>query len=173
MQEIKDISDYKLNLKERIPDVALQLFTERGINSVRMDDVAQTMGISKRTIYELNDQYTGNDKFGLERELDTLFRKITKYPIGNKKNNYSELKSLSCSSSENQNNRYINFINQAVTRPKFPEYYQVNLDKFGKYPFSCGEKIDGFTMKTIKSSKSALNLLTDHEKRIFLSKLNE
>jgi len=128
----------------------------------------------KRTFnYKLNDQYTGNDKFGLERELDTLFRKITKYPIGNKKNNYSELKSLSCSSSENQNNRYINFINQAVTRPKFPEYYQVNLDKFGKYPFSCGEKIDGFTMKTIKSSKSALNLLTDHEKRIFLSKLNE
>ena len=53
MQEIKDISDYKLNLKERIPDVALQLFTERGINSVRMDDVAQTMGISKRTIYEI------------------------------------------------------------------------------------------------------------------------
>ena len=128
----------------------------------------------KRTFnYKLNDQYTGNDKFGLERELDTLFRKITKYPIGNKKNNYSELKSLSCSSSENQNNRYINFINQAVTRQKFPEYYQVNLDKFGKYPFSCGEKIDGFTMKTIKSSKSALNLLTDHEKRIFLSKLNE
>ena len=58
-------------------------------------------------------------------------------------------------------------------RPKFPEYYQVNLDRFGKYPFSCGEKIDGFTMKTIKSSKSALNLLTDHEKRIFLSKLND
>ena len=34
MQEIKDISDYKLNLKERIPDVA----------------------ISKRTIYELYDK---------------------------------------------------------------------------------------------------------------------
>lgn len=53
MQEIKDISDYKLNLKERIPDVAMQLFTERGINAVRMDDVAQAMSISKRTIYEL------------------------------------------------------------------------------------------------------------------------
>jgi hypothetical protein len=127
----------------------------------------------KRTFnYKLKDQYTGNDKFGLERELDTLFRKITKYPIGNKKNTYSELKSLSCSSND-QNSRYSKFINQTVMRPKFPEYYQVNLDRFGKYPFSCGEKIDGFTMKTIKSSKSALNLLTDHEKRIFLSKLNE
>ena len=53
MQEIKDISAYKQGVKERIPDVALQLFTERGISAVRMDDVAQTMGISKRTIYEL------------------------------------------------------------------------------------------------------------------------
>ena len=56
---------------------------------------------------------------------------------------------------------------------KIPEYYQVNLDKFGKYPFSIGEKIDGFTMKTIKGSKSSLNLLSDKEKKIFLSKLDE
>ena len=68
MQEIKDISDYKLNLKERIPDVALQLFTERGINSVRMDDVAQTMGISKRTIYELYD-----------KKEDLLFEVVVKH----------------------------------------------------------------------------------------------
>ena len=53
MQKNNSISDYKLNLKERIPEVAMQLFMERGINAVRMDDVAQTMGISKRTIYEL------------------------------------------------------------------------------------------------------------------------
>ncbi len=56
MQEIKDISAYKLSLREKIPDVAMQLFTERGVNAVRMDDVAQTMGISKRTIYELYDK---------------------------------------------------------------------------------------------------------------------
>ena len=31
----------------------MQLFTENGIRSVRMDDVAHKMGISKRTIYEL------------------------------------------------------------------------------------------------------------------------
>jgi len=56
MQEIKDISDYKLSLREKIPDVAMQLFTEHGVNAVRMDDVARTMGISKRTIYELYDK---------------------------------------------------------------------------------------------------------------------
>jgi len=68
MQEIKDISDYKLNLRERIPDVAMQLFTERGINAVRMDDVAQTMGISKRTIYELYD-----------KKEDLLFEVVVKH----------------------------------------------------------------------------------------------
>jgi AcrR family transcriptional regulator len=68
MQEIKDISDYKLNLKARIPDVAMQLFTDRGINAVRMDDVAQTMGISKRTIYELYD-----------KKEDLLFEVVVKY----------------------------------------------------------------------------------------------
>ena len=130
----------------------------------------------KRTFnYKLNDQYTGNDPNSLDNDLNTLFRKITKYPINNKNYSYLEFKALSCSirDSNNKNNRYTNFINQTLTRSKMPEYYQVNLDKFGKYPFSCGEKIDGFTMKTIKSSKSALDLLTAHEKKIFLSKLDE
>ena len=68
MQEIKDISDYKLNLKARIPDVAMQLFTERGISAVRMDDVAQAMSISKRTIYELYD-----------KKEDLLFEVVVKH----------------------------------------------------------------------------------------------
>jgi len=53
MQDFKDFSDYKMNLREKIPEVAMQLFTEQGILAVRMDDVAKTMGISKRTIYEI------------------------------------------------------------------------------------------------------------------------
>ena len=53
MQENSEISQYKLGLRDRIVDVALKLFTEKGIRSVRMDDVARTMNISKRTIYEL------------------------------------------------------------------------------------------------------------------------
>ena len=129
----------------------------------------------KRTFnYKLNGQYTGNDANGLDNDLNTLFRKVTKYPINNKNYSYAEFKALSCSIRDSNNkNRYDNFINPTLTRAKMPEYYQVNLDKFGKYPFSCGEKIDGFTLKTIKSSKSAINLLTAHEKKIFLSKLDE
>ena len=41
-----------MELKERIVDTALRLFTDLGIKSVRMDDIASVCGISKRTLYE-------------------------------------------------------------------------------------------------------------------------
>ena len=53
MQENLEISKYKLDLRDKIPEVAMKLFAEQGIKNVRMDDVAHQMGISKRTIYEL------------------------------------------------------------------------------------------------------------------------
>lgn len=39
--------------KTRVVEVASRMFTESGIKSIRMDDIATQMGISKRTIYEL------------------------------------------------------------------------------------------------------------------------
>ena len=127
----------------------------------------------KRTFnYKLIDQYTGNDYETLDQEIHSIFRRITKYPISNKKHRI-ELRSNSSSNVDIDRNNN-NLIQGNVMRTtKIPEYYQVNLDKYGKYPFSCGEKIDGFTLKTIKSSKSAVNLLSEHEKKIFLSKLDE
>ena len=53
MQENSEISQYKLGLRDKIVDVAMNLFTKHGIRLVRMDDVAHELGISKRTIYEL------------------------------------------------------------------------------------------------------------------------
>jgi AcrR family transcriptional regulator len=55
MQENLEISKYKKSLRGRIPEVAMKLFLANGIHSVRMDDVAKQMGISKRTIYEIYD----------------------------------------------------------------------------------------------------------------------
>ena len=92
-----------------------------------------------------------------DKDINIIFRRITKYPINNQKSSYGEYKSLS----DNYNNK-----------TKMPEYYQMNLDRYGKYPFSCGEKIDGFTMKTIKGNKSTIDMLSDYEKHIFLSKLD-
>lgn len=42
-----------MNQKERIIEQAMQMFVSQGIKSVRMDDIAQQLGVSKRTLYEL------------------------------------------------------------------------------------------------------------------------
>ena len=40
-------------LRERIVATAMMAFTAHGIRSIRMDDIATQMGISKRTLYEI------------------------------------------------------------------------------------------------------------------------
>ena len=128
----------------------------------------------KRTFnYKLNDQYSGNDNDGFDKDLDSIFRKITMLDINSQKSTYNENNSLSCPSLNKNNSRYIHFRNHNLRKIKIPEYYKINLDKYGKYRFSIGEKIDGFTMKTIKTNKSALNLLSEREKKIFSSNLDE
>lgn len=39
--------------RERIVEQTMQMFVTQGIKSVRMDDIAQQLGVSKRTLYEL------------------------------------------------------------------------------------------------------------------------
>lgn len=39
--------------KERIVEQVMRMFVAQGIKSVRMDDIAQQLGVSKRTLYEL------------------------------------------------------------------------------------------------------------------------
>jgi AcrR family transcriptional regulator len=53
MKEQKDISPYMLSLRERILETAMHDFVAKGIKAVKMDDIAQTLGISKRTLYEI------------------------------------------------------------------------------------------------------------------------
>jgi len=53
MDNFKTMTTYKQGLKEKILDKAMHAFAAQGIKAVRMDDIAQMMGISKRTLYEL------------------------------------------------------------------------------------------------------------------------
>lgn len=39
--------------KEHIVEQAMRMFVAQGIKAVRMDDIAQQLGVSKRTLYEL------------------------------------------------------------------------------------------------------------------------
>ena len=52
MQEIKNLTDYKLALRDRIVSSAMHAFAN-GIKATKMDDIATGLGISKRTLYEL------------------------------------------------------------------------------------------------------------------------
>ncbi len=42
-----------MSQREHIIEQAAQMFAESGIKSIRMDDIAQSLGVSKRTLYEL------------------------------------------------------------------------------------------------------------------------
>ena len=53
MQELKSLSAYRQGLKGKILDTAMTLFSKKGIKAVKMDDIARTLNISKRTMYEL------------------------------------------------------------------------------------------------------------------------
>lgn len=53
MQEIKDLTAYRLSLKDKIMATALNAFMNNGIKAVKMDDIASALSISKRTLYEI------------------------------------------------------------------------------------------------------------------------
>lgn len=49
------ITDYKKELRSKILTVAMAMFKKNGIKSVKMDDIANALQISKRTLYEIYD----------------------------------------------------------------------------------------------------------------------
>ena len=68
MQEIKETNSYRLALKDKILDAAMNAFMKNGIRAVKMDDIAQQLTISKRTLYEI-----------YEDKEEVLYRSIIKY----------------------------------------------------------------------------------------------
>lgn len=53
MQDIKNISEYRQSLKDKILETAMTSFKQKGIRAVKMDDIATSLSISKRTLYEV------------------------------------------------------------------------------------------------------------------------
>ena len=60
-----------MDQKERIIEQAMQMFVTQGIKSVRMDDIAQQLGVSRRTLYEL----FGDEEGLLYLAMDRYFEK--------------------------------------------------------------------------------------------------
>ena len=94
-------------------------------------------------------------------------KKIIKKPIYNKRyGNYRALSSSNNSKILDSNKLKFNYKSSFVS--KIPEYYKLNLDKLGHFPYSISDKIDGITLKAIKSNKSAIDILSRKEINIFL-----
>ena len=55
MNRIRYNPSYRTSLKDKILDSAIALFHERGVKAVKMDDIANCLSISKRTLYEIYD----------------------------------------------------------------------------------------------------------------------
>jgi len=70
MMEQKTKSPYMLSLQDKILDAAMLAFAQKGIKAVRMDDIAQMLSISKRTLYEI---YDNKEKL--------LFEGVKKYKL--------------------------------------------------------------------------------------------
>lgn len=54
---------YKLELRNRILKAAMTEFLHKGVKSVKMDDIANALAISKRTLYEI---YSNKEELLLE-----------------------------------------------------------------------------------------------------------
>lgn len=53
MQKKENTSVYRQALKGKVLDTAMTMFASNGIKAVTMDDIARSLNISKRTLYEL------------------------------------------------------------------------------------------------------------------------
>lgn len=53
MVVIKETTAYRKQLKAKIMEAAMTAFTQKGIRAVKMDDIATSLAISKRTLYEI------------------------------------------------------------------------------------------------------------------------
>ncbi|MCD8298037.1 MAG: TetR/AcrR family transcriptional regulator [Prevotella sp.] len=79
MRQIGNTTAYRESLRQKILEAAIPLFKKNGVRAVKMDDIANVLGISKRTLYELY-----NDKEDLlveciKFESDMRTKKITEY----------------------------------------------------------------------------------------------
>lgn len=50
---MKEPTQYRRELKDKIVECATRMFLKHGVRSVKMDDIASHLSISKRTLYEL------------------------------------------------------------------------------------------------------------------------
>lgn len=79
MQVQKNLPDYKQTLANKILDAAMKAFMAHGIRAVKMDDIAMSLSISKRTLYEI---FSNKEELLLDclrRQFELNQRQMTDY----------------------------------------------------------------------------------------------
>lgn len=79
MQKKVATTEYRKTLREKIMNAAMKCFKEKGIRAVRMDDIANELSISKRTLYEI---YSNKEELlyeGVEREVRESSEQMVKF----------------------------------------------------------------------------------------------
>lgn len=71
--------EHRRELHGRILETAMPVFKKRGVKSVRMDDIAAMLSISKRTLYELFDNKEALLLEGIKRSKEQTEAHLIKY----------------------------------------------------------------------------------------------
>lgn len=81
MRKPGNTTAYRESLRRKILDTAMQLFKQKGIKAVRMDDIATEIAISKRTLYEI---YSNKEDLLFEclrNENDLMTKRLSDYAL--------------------------------------------------------------------------------------------
>lgn len=69
-------TEYRQQLRQRIIAIATHEFESKGIKSVKMDDIAQILSVSKRTVYEIFDNKADLVLECVKHDLDITDKEI-------------------------------------------------------------------------------------------------
>jgi len=79
MHKNNNSNGYRCELRQKILDTAMPLFKQKGIKSVKMDEIASILSISKRTLYEIYDNKEQLLFEGIKRDDETATAYIIEY----------------------------------------------------------------------------------------------
>lgn len=102
--------------REHIIDQAMEMFATQGLKAVRMDDIARSLGVSKRTLYELFGDKEGLILLAMSRYFDRMQQR------------YAEL----ASSARNVLEEMFMVLSEVMASSEVTDRMTMNLKKF--YP---------------------------------------
>lgn len=122
-------TSYRKELRERILDTAMECFLSRGLRAVKMDDIATTLGISKRTLYEIFENKEVLLLEGMKRNHDMKVSQLRKFVESNCNNVMDVLLEFYRYQVEELSNVSPEFFSEIKRYPRIQEYFDKERSK--------------------------------------------